>query len=72
MVGKVVMRAIQLGQELHELSISELREFSTLIAEDVHVALSLEQTLKSKSETGGTSPAAVANALTEAHEYLKE
>jgi argininosuccinate lyase len=72
MVGKVVMRAIQLGQELHELSISELREFSTLIAEDVHVALSLEQTLKSKSQTGGTSPAAVANALTEAHEYLKE
>jgi argininosuccinate lyase len=71
-VGRAVMRAIDSGKELDQLSISELREFSTLIAEDVYVALSLELTLTSKSQTGGTSPASVANALSEARESLKE
>ena len=71
-VGQIVRRAIELGKELDQLSISELREFSTLIAEDVHVALSLEQTLTSKSQTGGTSPASVSNALVEARESLKK
>ena len=71
-VGRVVMSAIDSGKELDQLTISELRAFSPLIAEDVHVALSLEQTLMSKSQTGGTSPASVANALAEAREHLKE
>ncbi|HEY2962662.1 MAG TPA: argininosuccinate lyase [Pyrinomonadaceae bacterium] len=71
-VGKIVMRAIEQGQELDQLSLSELQAFSTLIAEDVHIALSLEQTLMSKSQTGGTSPASVSAALAKARESLKE
>ena len=58
-VGRIVMRAIELGQELDQLSVSELQSFSPLFTEDVHIALSLEQTLRSKSQTGGTSPESV-------------
>ena len=69
-VGKVVMRAIELGKELDQLPLSELREVSALFAEDVHSALTLEQTLRSKSQEGGTAPEAVASALTRARQSL--
>ena len=62
-VGKIVMRAIELGKELEEMSIKDLRQFSALLGEDVYQALSLEQTLATKSQTGGTSSEAVQAAL---------
>jgi argininosuccinate lyase len=71
-VGKIVMRAIELGKELDHLSLAELRTFSPLFADDVRLALSLEQTLKSKSQVGGTSPKLLASALAQARESLKE
>jgi len=69
-VGRVVLRAVDRGVELHELALDELREFSPLIEEDVYEALSLEQTLLTKSQTGGTSPARVAEALAAARAAL--
>src|ERR1043165_522623 len=69
-VGKVVMRAMELGKELDQLPLSELREVSALFAEDVHSALTLEQTLNSKSQAGGTAREAVASALTRARQSL--
>src|ERR1043166_4428505 len=69
-VGKIVMRAIESGQELDQLSLAQLSEFSTLFSEDVHIALSLQQTLSSKSQTGGTAPEAVASALAAARRSL--
>jgi argininosuccinate lyase len=69
-VGKIVIRAIELGKELDQLSLSELQPFSSLFGEDVHIALSLEQTLSSKSQAGGTAPDAVAAALAAARESL--
>ena len=69
-VGKVVRRAIELKSELEQLPLSELQSFSTLFSEDVHIALSLAQTLKSKSQTGGTSPETVAAALSQARAKL--
>ena len=71
-VGRVVRRAIELGKELEELTLSELVSFSPFFTEDVHVALSLERTLKSKSQVGGTSPESVAAALASARQSLKE
>ena len=70
--GKVVMHAIELGKELDQLSLAELREFSPLFADDVHIALSLEQTLSSKSQMGGTAPKVVASALAAARQSLNE
>lgn len=71
-VGKIVMRAIELGQELDRLSLAELREFSPVITDDVYLALSLEQTLKSKSQVGGASPELLTAALARAREILKD
>jgi len=70
-VGKIVTHAIELGKELDQLSVSDLRAFSPLFAEDVHNALSLEQTLRSKSQAGGTSPELLTAALAQARESLK-
>jgi argininosuccinate lyase len=71
-VGKVVMRAIELGKELDQLTLAELHEFSPLFGEDVHIAISLEQTLSSKSQVGGTAPKLVASALAAARQSLNE
>jgi argininosuccinate lyase len=71
-VGKNVTRAIESGKELEQLSLTELQAYSSLFAEDVHIALSLAQTLKSKSQTGGTAPESVSTALARARQSLKE
>jgi argininosuccinate lyase len=65
-VGRIVMRAVELKQELHELPLNAFREFSALIAEDVYDALSLESTLGSKSQIGGTAREVVTAALLKA------
>jgi argininosuccinate lyase len=71
-VGKIVLRAIEAGDEIGQLPPAELREFSDLIGADVFEALSLERTLKTKSQPGGTARELVAAALTQARESLKE
>ena len=52
--------------ELHELPLGELRAVSPLIGADVYEALTLDATLASKSQAGGTSPERVAEALSAA------
>jgi argininosuccinate lyase len=69
-VGKIVMRAIELGKELEQVSLEELRRFSALIGEDIYEALSLERTLGSKSQTGGTAPEVVDAALSAARKVV--
>jgi argininosuccinate lyase len=62
-VGRIVRHAIERHLELNDLSLNELKSFSALIEEDVFGSLSLEQTLATKSQIGGTSPSQVADAL---------
>jgi len=69
-VGRAVLRGIELGLELHELPVDELKSFSAVISDDVYAALSLEQTLGSKNQRGGTSPGQVSEALQAAIESL--
>jgi len=69
-VGRIVMRAMQNEKEIEGLTIEELRSFSALIGEDIYAALTLEKTLASKTQTGGTSPAQVALALANARRSL--
>ena len=70
-VGRIVLRAIELEVELDHLSLDEMRAVSALIEQDVYEALSLERTLASKSQPGGTSPERVAEALDEARASFK-
>jgi argininosuccinate lyase len=62
-VGRIVLRAIERGVELQELPLDELRAFSSVVDQDVFEALSLESTLASKSQHGGTSRGQVTEAL---------
>jgi argininosuccinate lyase len=57
--GKIVAHCIKKGKALAELSIGELRRFSTLFKKDVLDALSAEASVRSKDSEGGTSPAQV-------------
>jgi len=70
MVGKIVMRAIEQHVELGELSLDELKSFSPLFEDDVTDALSLEKTLATKSQIGGTAPERVAAELPMARKRL--
>jgi argininosuccinate lyase len=69
-VGRMVLFGLEKGWELHEFDLDELRQFSPLVEEDVYDALSLEQTLASKSRPGGTAPDRVAEALAAARASL--
>ncbi|MEP6922323.1 MAG: argininosuccinate lyase [bacterium] len=69
-VGRIVLRAIEKGVELQALPLDELRVFSNLIDESVLTALSLEQTLATKTQAGGTAPERVSEALSEARKSL--
>ncbi|MGI9105648.1 MAG: argininosuccinate lyase [Pyrinomonadaceae bacterium] len=71
-VGRIVLHAIERGAELHDLALTEMHTFSPLIEADVYDALSLESTLATKSQTGGTSPARVAEALAAARASLAD
>src|SRR6266481_4936070 len=62
-VGRIVMHAIEQQVELNDLSLDDLRSFSSLIEQDVFELLSLERTLATKAQIGGTSPDQVTEAL---------
>jgi argininosuccinate lyase len=68
--GRMVLFGLEKGWELHELDLEEMRQFSPLVGEDVYEALSLEQTLATKSQAGGTAPERVREALDEARASL--
>ncbi len=71
-VGQIVVHAIKRRVELQELPIDELRAMSTLIDADVFTVLSVDQTLGTKSQVGGTAPLKVSEALAAARRSLLE
>jgi argininosuccinate lyase len=71
-VGRMVLMAIERGVELQGLTLDEMRSFSALIEGDIFHALSLEQTLATKKQIGGTAPERVAEALRAARSSLNE
>jgi argininosuccinate lyase len=68
--GRIVVQAIGRGAELNDLSLADLKSFSPLIEPDVFESLSLELTLATKEQSGGTSPERVAEALAAARARL--
>jgi argininosuccinate lyase len=69
-VGRIVMHALERKLELNDLSLDDLKPFSTLIEQDVFESLSLERTLATKSQAGGTAPERVAEELVSARTRL--
>jgi argininosuccinate lyase len=66
----MVLYAVERELELHELPLDQMKRFSEAIDSDIYEALSLEKTLESKSQAGGTSRSQVAKALAEARKSL--
>jgi argininosuccinate lyase len=69
-VGKAVRRGIELGCDLSEMDLSDLRSLSSAIDKDVYDVLSLEGSVKSRNHFGGTSPAQVSLAIARARQRL--
>jgi len=69
-VGRIVMHALAEGKDLQQLSLEDLRSFSTSFDEDVYEVLSVESTLNAKAVVGGTSSTRVAEALKVARQSL--
>jgi argininosuccinate lyase len=70
-VEQIVLYASLKNKELNDLSLEELQKFSDIFRKDVFEYLSLEQTLASKNQIGGTSPERVFEALEHARESLE-
>ncbi|HKA38533.1 MAG TPA: argininosuccinate lyase, partial [Burkholderiales bacterium] len=69
-VAQAVRFAESRGCELAELKLAELQRFSSKIGKDVHAALTLEGSLKSRSHLGGTAPVRVKAAIAKARKSL--
>jgi argininosuccinate lyase/amino-acid N-acetyltransferase len=63
LVGKIVMRASELGKTLEDLPLREFQSFSPLFDDDLFGWLDLETALSRRKEQGGTAPASVKKAL---------
>ncbi len=69
-VGLAVKRAEQLGVDLPQLPLEQLRRFSPLIAEDVFAVLTVEGSLNSRHHVGGTAPEQVRAAIVRARQRV--
>jgi argininosuccinate lyase len=69
-VAQAVRFAESRGCELAELKLAEFQRFSSAIGKDVHAALTLEGSLKSRSHLGGTAPVRVKAAIAKARKSL--
>ncbi len=69
-VARVVRLAAGKNVSLSELSLDEMRQFSTLIENDALEQLSLDGALAARSHTGGTAPTQVKQAIASARKTL--
>jgi argininosuccinate lyase len=69
-VGLAVRHAVDKGRDLSQLSLDELRAFSTLIGPDVAAVLSLEGSVEARTHVGGTAPRQVRRAVAQARRKL--
>jgi argininosuccinate lyase len=70
-VGQAVRHGLSTGQDLSELPLADLQQFSPAIADDVFAALTLEGGVAARAHIGGTAPAQVRAAVARARERLQ-
>ena len=69
-VGRAVATCIEKGCELTDLTLSEVREFSPIIDEDVFAVLSVRGSVDSRVSTGGTATLRVEEAVQAAEKQM--
>lgn len=70
-VGKLVFYAISKDKALDDISLSEFKEFSSLIEDDVYEAISMETCVNGRSVIGGPAKKTVEKAISEAIKYVE-
>ena len=70
-VGKAVSYGIKEGKDLSEFSIDELKNFNSLIEEDIFDVISLEGSINSRNHLGGTSPNQISIAIKAGRKSIK-
>lgn len=70
-VGKTVLYCIEQGKTLEELSISEYKEMSPFIEEDVYQFLDVKVCVARRSVKGGPAPKQVLLAIEEGKEWIR-
>ena len=71
-VGKLVLDCIKKGKSLDRLTISEYREASALIAEDIYAAIDIEKCVAARSVAGGPAPSVVAESIKSEAVWLEQ
>jgi argininosuccinate lyase len=69
-VGKSVAYGIEQNKDLSEMSLAELRQFSTSIEQDIFEVLTLEGSVAARNHIGGTAPDQVKLAVAAAKTLL--
>ncbi|MBM7335507.1 MAG: argininosuccinate lyase [Alcanivorax sp.] len=69
-VGKAVAHGVDQKKDLSEMSLSELRQFSDQIDEDVFEVLTLEGSVSARNHIGGTAPDQVRAAVARGREAI--
>ncbi len=70
-VGEVVAYASSKKKELHELTLKELKSFSSHFKKDIFNILSIDQMINRRKSIGGTAPECVRAAIKKAEKELK-
>lgn len=70
-VGKAVAHGVATGKDLSEMSLNELKDFGDCIEADVFDVLTLEGSVAARDHVGGTAPAQVLKAISEATKNLQ-
>jgi len=71
-VGKAVAYGIKTQKDLAEMSLEELKQFSSVIDEDVFAVLTLEGSVAARDHIGGTAPVHVKAAAQRALDKLQQ
>ena len=69
-VGHAVGYGVKTGQDLAQMTLAELQEFSTEIGDDVFDVLTLEGSVNARNHIGGTAPAQVRAAVQRGRDLL--
>ena len=69
-VGQSVAYGLEQGKDLSEMSLDELKRFSTSIENDLFAVLTLEGSVAARNHTGGTAPDQVRAAAQRARDAL--
>lgn len=70
-VGRIVLYAISKDKALEDLSVSEFKEYSDVISDDVYPCLQLENILAKRDIIGGVAPSQSAVEIKRMKEYLE-